>query len=112
MMHLKRIALPAGFAALAISQAAAQPAAPVPVARNGEKPRNVIFILSDDHRYDFMGFTGAVPWLQTPALDRYFEDKEFSPREDRSGFPALIKEELLAIHVYSLRHRSKKQPRA
>ena len=38
MMHLKRIALPAGFAALAISQAAAQPAAPVPVARNGEKP--------------------------------------------------------------------------
>lgn len=51
-------------------------------------------------------------WVQTPALDRYFEDKEFSPREDRSGFPALIKEELLAIHVYSLRHRSKKQPRA
>lgn len=70
MIHLKRIALPAGFAALAISQATAQPAAPVPVARNGEKPRNVIFILSDDHRYDFMGFTGAVPWLQTPALDR------------------------------------------
>ena len=70
MMHLKRITLPAGFAALAISQAAARPAAPVPVARNGEKPRNVIFILSDDHRYDFMGFTGAVPWLQTPALDR------------------------------------------
>ena len=55
MMHLKRITLPAGFAALAISQAAARPAAPVPVARNGEKPRNVIFILSDDHRYDFMG---------------------------------------------------------
>ncbi|MGI8636475.1 MAG: hypothetical protein ACR2KZ_13845, partial [Segetibacter sp.] len=23
----------------------------------GVKPRNVIFILSDDHRYDFMGFT-------------------------------------------------------
>ena len=39
MMHLKRITLPAGFAALAISQAAARPAAPVPVARNGEKPR-------------------------------------------------------------------------
>jgi len=28
MMHLKRITLPAGFAALAISQAAARPAAP------------------------------------------------------------------------------------
>ncbi|WP_395805229.1 sulfatase [Daejeonella sp.] len=36
----------------------------------GKKPRNVIFILSDDHRYDFMGFTGAVPGLKTPNLDR------------------------------------------
>lgn len=33
------------------------------------KPMNVIFILTDDHRYDFMGFTGKVPWLQTPHLD-------------------------------------------
>lgn len=33
------------------------------------KPRNVIFILSDDHRHDFFGFTGKVPWLQTPHLD-------------------------------------------
>jgi arylsulfatase A-like enzyme len=34
------------------------------------KPRNVIFILSDDHRYDFMGFTSKVPGLQTPNLDK------------------------------------------
>ena len=35
------------------------------------RPRNVIFILSDDHRYDFMGFHPDAPeWLQTPALDR------------------------------------------
>ncbi|MBX2916059.1 MAG: sulfatase [Cyclobacteriaceae bacterium] len=46
----------------------------------GAKPRNVIFILSDDHRFDFMGFTGKVPWLKTPNLDRlakegaYFEN--------------------------------------
>ena len=33
-------------------------------------PKNVIYILSDDHRYDFMGFTGKVPWLKTPNLDR------------------------------------------
>ena len=44
-------------------------------------------------------------WLETPALDLYFEEKEFSPREDRRGFPPLIKEELLAMHVYSLRNR-------
>lgn len=36
----------------------------------GTKPRNVIFILADDHRYDFMGFTGKVPWLKTPSMDR------------------------------------------
>lgn len=35
-----------------------------------KKPMNVIFILTDDHRFDFMGFTGKVPWLQTPAMDR------------------------------------------
>lgn len=34
-------------------------------------PRNVVFILSDDHRYDFMSFMpGAPPFLQTPNLDR------------------------------------------
>ena len=44
-------------------------------------------------------------WPETSALDHYFEEKEFSPRDDRRGFPALIKEELLAMHVYSLRNR-------
>jgi len=31
---------------------------------------NVVFILSDDHRYDFMGFMGKVPGLETPSMDR------------------------------------------
>jgi arylsulfatase A-like enzyme len=31
---------------------------------------NIVFILSDDHRYDFMGFTGRVPYLETPAMDK------------------------------------------
>ena len=42
-------------------------------AQKGEtsQPRNVVFILSDDHRYDFMGFHPNAPeFLQTPALDR------------------------------------------
>lgn len=34
-------------------------------------PRNIVFILSDDHRYDFMGFHPNAPeFLETPALDR------------------------------------------
>ena len=32
------------------------------------KPRNVVFILTDDHRYDAMGFMGH-PFLKTPHLD-------------------------------------------
>ena len=34
------------------------------------KPLNVVFILSDDHRYDYMGFMGTIPWLETPNMDR------------------------------------------
>ena len=34
------------------------------------KPMNVVFILSDDHRYDYMGFMNTIPWLQTPNMDR------------------------------------------
>ena len=44
-------------------------------------------------------------WFETAALDTYFAEMEFSSRNDRLGFCALIKEELLALHVYSLRNR-------
>ncbi|MEK7718591.1 MAG: sulfatase [Bacteroidota bacterium] len=46
------------------------PSLHLPKLANGDKPRNVVFILSDDHRYDYMGFIGKVPWLKTPNLDR------------------------------------------
>jgi arylsulfatase A-like enzyme len=36
----------------------------------GASKPNVILILSDDHRYDFMGFLQRVPGLETPAMDR------------------------------------------
>lgn len=44
-----------------------------------ESPKNVVFILSDDHRYDFMGFTGKVPWLETPNLDRLAAEGAYFP---------------------------------
>ncbi|RMF39089.1 MAG: acetylglucosamine-6-sulfatase, partial [Planctomycetota bacterium] len=34
----------------------------------GARPRNVVFILSDDHRYDLMGFLGH-PLARTPHMD-------------------------------------------
>lgn len=36
-----------------------------------DKPRNIIFILSDDHRWDWLGFMPEAPkFLETPNLDR------------------------------------------
>ncbi|MBO0939761.1 sulfatase [Fibrella sp. HMF5335] len=43
------------------------PPAKKPVA---SKQKNIIFILSDDHRYDAMGFMNKFAGLQTPNLDR------------------------------------------
>jgi N-acetylglucosamine-6-sulfatase len=35
------------------------------------QPKNIIFILSDDHRYDYMGFHPKGPdFLETPSMDR------------------------------------------
>lgn len=40
-------------------------------AQEPSQPKNIVFILTDDHRYDFMGFHPNAPeFLQTPALDR------------------------------------------
>jgi N-acetylglucosamine-6-sulfatase len=46
---------------------------PSPATRSQQPttPRNVVIILSDDHRYDFMGFMKRAPaFLETPQLDR------------------------------------------
>ncbi|MBN2369170.1 MAG: sulfatase, partial [Vicinamibacteria bacterium] len=34
------------------------------------KPRNIVLIVSDDHRFDFMGFLGKPGFLETPNMDR------------------------------------------
>ena len=49
---------------------AKSPSLHLPKLANSDKPRNIVYILSDDHRYDYMGFIGKVPWLKTPNLDR------------------------------------------
>lgn len=52
-----------------MAQLAGAPAI-ISAAQGQSKRRNVIFILSDDHRYDAMGFLKAQPFLETPAMDR------------------------------------------
>jgi N-acetylglucosamine-6-sulfatase len=49
-------------------QQASSPVPPMPRAA-GVTPRNVVFILADDHRYDAMSFMGH-PIVETPSLDR------------------------------------------
>ncbi|MGE0101284.1 MAG: sulfatase [Blastocatellales bacterium] len=40
------------------------------IVRNpGAKPRNVIFVLADDHRYDAMSFLQGQAFLETPQMD-------------------------------------------
>ncbi len=41
-----------------------------PPGRTASEPRNVIFVLTDDHRYDAMGFLKGQEWLETPQMDR------------------------------------------
>ncbi len=53
----------------ALSQMAALPLAGR-MAAAPAKPRNVIFILTDDHRYDAVGFLKGQSFLETPNLDR------------------------------------------
>jgi N-acetylglucosamine-6-sulfatase len=38
------------------------------------KRRNIIFILTDDHRYDAMGFLKGQSWIETPHLDSLARD--------------------------------------
>jgi N-acetylglucosamine-6-sulfatase len=68
-LHSQWVASTVGVASL-LAIVASRPNEPPPDA-GPQMPRNVIFILSDDHRYDFMGFMpGAPSWLETPNLDR------------------------------------------
>ncbi len=55
------------FLQSAAGVAAASSLAPQAAAQSGK--RNVVFILSDDHRFDMMSAAGH-PWLETPNLDR------------------------------------------
>jgi arylsulfatase A-like enzyme len=68
---MMRRTIPTGLVVLVIVATAGSFQADSRDMQPAARPRNIIFILSDDHRYDFMGFHPAAPeWLQTPALDR------------------------------------------
>ncbi len=45
----------------------------------GARPMNVVFILSDDHRYDALGFLNAQSFIKTPHLDRLAKEGAYFP---------------------------------
>ena len=61
--HVLLVSLPAlAILGIALETRGAQPS---------PERRNVVLVLSDDHRYDFMGFMPQAPdFLETPAMDR------------------------------------------
>ncbi len=61
------------FSALALPAVEPVPAEVTPQRITGAKPRNVVFILSDDHRYDAMSFLGH-QFAQTPHMDSLAEN--------------------------------------
>lgn len=53
------------------ANAAAAPAKQLRLPRHGiSRPKNILFVLTDDHRYDAMGFMKAQSFGDTPTLDR------------------------------------------
>lgn len=57
--------------AAAAATAATSFAQTTPLRRlSGVKPRNIVFILVDDHRFDAIGFLKGQAFLETPNLDR------------------------------------------
>lgn len=83
MSAIRRIALAGaalitaiGQPAIAAGQTGPQPATPA-TAPAGQHPRNVIFILLDDLRFDGMGF--LQPGLRTPNIDRLAKGGTYFP---------------------------------
>ena len=73
-MDRRSVLLGAAGAALSAGKAIGQERSYALPRRAGGKPRNVVFVLIDDHRYDAMGFLKGQPWLETPQLDSLARD--------------------------------------
>ncbi|HWU01354.1 MAG TPA: sulfatase [Novosphingobium sp.] len=63
----------------ALAQAAPAPAAPAPANEAPAHPRNIIFVLVDDLRFDGMGFLQAPGLLHTPNIDRMAREGSYFP---------------------------------
>ncbi len=70
------------FSISAVAQNAVvqQPNASLVLEKTGNnKPRNIIFILTDDHRYDALGFLKTQTFIETPNLDKMAAEGAYLP---------------------------------
>ncbi|MFD2865797.1 sulfatase family protein [Mucilaginibacter antarcticus] len=57
-----------------------QPKGSLKLSKTGTgKPRNIIYILADDHRYDALGFLHTQDFIETPNLDRMAREGAYLP---------------------------------
>ena len=73
----------------------------------GGKPRNVVFILSDDHRYDAMSFLGH-QFAKTPVIDSIAANGAYIKKRTRHYCPLFAQPSLnlnWPVHVPSSRNR-------
>jgi N-acetylglucosamine-6-sulfatase len=70
----------------------------------GQKPRNVIFVLTDDHRYDAMGFLGH-PYLETPNMDTLARNGVYFPNAVVTTSLCSPSRASILTGLYAHRHR-------
>lgn len=70
----------------------------------GARPRNIIFILADDHRYDALGFMGH-PFLRTPNLDALARDGAHFPNAFVTTALCSPSRASMLTGLYAHRHR-------
>lgn len=83
-----------------------QPADSLMLPRKPEvKPRNIVFILTDDHRYDALGFLGTQPFIETPHLDQMARDGAYLPNAFVTTALCSPSRASILTGLYAHRHR-------
>jgi N-acetylglucosamine-6-sulfatase len=70
----------------------------------GVKPRNVVFILTDDHRSDAMGFEGH-PFMNTPNLDLIATARVYLKNRFVATLLCLLSRASILTGLYTHKHR-------
>jgi hypothetical protein len=81
MSRLRKVIMQAAatFAVVGLSSGGLHAQGAAPSTAPAQHPRNIIFVLVDDLRFDGMGFLQAPGLLHTPNIDRMAREGTISP---------------------------------